>query len=150
MGQERHADHIFTTLASLSVDLTDGTASVGLAGHPPPILSVGGRLRLLTEEVGGPPLGLAEPPEWRLTEVDLGEDWSLLLYSDGIYEGRLGDRPERLGIEGLLGVLADAPGGSREYGEHPERLIDRVEEINQGPLVDDVALLSVTCRAGAG
>jgi serine phosphatase RsbU (regulator of sigma subunit) len=149
MVQERHADHIFTTLASLSIDLSEGTASVALAGHPPPILTSKGQVRLLTEDVGGPPLGLADPPRWRLTDTRLGEDWSLLLYSDGIYEGRVAGRPERLGIGGLLGVLADAPGGSREYGEYPERLIDRTEEINQGPLVDDVALLSVTYHARA-
>ena len=57
--QERHGDHIFTTLASLSIDLAQGRAATVLAGHPPPILVSGdGVPRLVADHPAGPPLGL--------------------------------------------------------------------------------------------
>ncbi|MGH2871916.1 MAG: PP2C family protein-serine/threonine phosphatase [Solirubrobacteraceae bacterium] len=143
--QERHAGHVYATVASIEVDLSTGTARVGLAGHPPPLLATAdGGLRLLTEHVGGPPLGIGLPPRWELHEVELGERWSLLLYSDGIYEGRVVSRGTRLGIDGLLEMLAaDSPNAIWEA--IPNRLLDQVEALNDGPLEDDVALLAVRC-----
>jgi serine phosphatase RsbU (regulator of sigma subunit) len=63
----------------------------------------------------------------------------LLFYSDGIYEGHVVGQEERLGIDGLLRTVAETPAD----GFDPELVIDRVEELNQGPLDDDVALLVV-------
>ncbi len=142
-NQERHADHVYATLASIEVNLSSGVAWVGLAGHPPPLLSTPDRgLRLITEHSGGPPLGIGLPPRWEMHEVELGERWSLLLYSDGIYEGRVASRGQRLGIDGLLELLAaDSP--TAIWDSVPNRLLDQVEALNDGPLEDDVALLAV-------
>jgi serine phosphatase RsbU (regulator of sigma subunit) len=143
-NQERHASHVYATVASIEVDLNTGRGWVGLAAHPPPLVSVGGDLRLLTEHGGGPPLGIGLPPRWELHEVELGERWSMLLYSDGIYEGRVVSRGTRLGIEGLLELLAaDSPNAI--WDAIPNRLLDQVEALNDGPLEDDVALLAVRC-----
>ncbi len=143
-SQERHADHVYTTVASVEVDLDTGRAWVGLAGHPPPLVAIDGELRLVTEHVGGPPLGIGLPPRWELHEVELGERWSLLLYSDGIYEGKVVSRGTRLGIEGLLELLAaDSPNAI--WDSIPNRLLDQIEALNDGPLEDDVALLAVRC-----
>jgi serine phosphatase RsbU (regulator of sigma subunit) len=150
MVQERHADHLFTTLATVTIDLSDDTAAVSLAGHPAPVLIADGRARLLVERSGGPPLGLADPPEWDRDRVGLGHRWSLLLYSDGIYEGRVPGGGDRLGIDGLLRVLTEAEAAGIDYGVDPAGLIDRVEGLNGGPLDDDVALLWLSCDAGAG
>lgn len=148
--QERHADHIFATLATVTLDLARGIASVALAGHPPPIVARGTAIELLTDEAAGQPLGVARPPEWQLVEVGVPAPFSLLLYSDGIYEGRVGATGPRLGIDGLLGVVAEAPPetADRGYASAPEQLIDRVEALNEGPLEDDVALLALTCDVG--
>ena len=145
LAQERHADHIFTTLASLSVDLEAGRADVRLAGHPPPILVSGRHWQLMGAGSGGPPLGLVDDGAWPAHEVKIGPSWSLLMYSDGIYEGHVPDRSERLGIEGLLELLSAAQGAMLDL---PEQLIERVEELNGGPLDDDVALMSLTRDAG--
>ncbi len=117
---------------------------MGLAAHPPPLVSVGGDLRLLTEQVGGPPLGIGLPPRWELHEVELGERWSMLLYSDGIYEGRVVSRGTRLGYRGAAGAVG---GGlpNAIWDAIPNRLLDQVEALNDGPLEDDVALLAVRC-----
>jgi serine phosphatase RsbU (regulator of sigma subunit) len=123
-NQERHADHIYATVASVEVDLRTGTACVGL--------------------VGGPPLGIGLPPRWEIHEVELGDAWTLLLYSDGIYEGHVVSRGVRLGIDGLLDLLA-AEGPEAIWNAVPDRLLDSVEALNDGPLEDDVALLAVRC-----
>lgn len=142
--QERHGDHIFTTLASLSIDLAQGRAATVLAGHPPPILVTGdGVPRLVADHPAGPPLGLGGAATLTPTEVEIGASWSLLLYSDGIYEGRVGAPHARLGIDGLLEMVSRSPGTSAMKLD-PERLIDEIEELNRGPLDDDVALLALT------
>ena len=144
-NQERHADHVYATVASIEIDLDTGKACVGIAGHPPPLLSTpDGGLRLITEHSGGPPLGIGLPPRWEMHEVDLGERWSLLLYSDGIYEGKVVSRGNRLGIDGLLDLLA-AESPTAIWDSVPNRLLDQVEALNDGPLEDDVALLAVRC-----
>jgi len=84
------------------------------------------------------------PPRWELEEVELGESWLLLLYSDGIYEGKVVSRGTRLGIEGLLELLR-AEGPDAIWESVPNRLLDQVEALNDGPLEDDVALLAVRC-----
>jgi serine phosphatase RsbU (regulator of sigma subunit) len=145
LTQERHADHIFTTLVSLSIDLDAGVAAVRLAGHPAPILISGSRPRLLSERQGGPPLGLSDGVGWPTHDVEMGPRWSLLVFSDGIYEGRVPDRTDRLGIAGLLELLAAAP---KAHIDAPEGLIEQVEGLNGGPLEDDVALLSLTYDGG--
>lgn len=147
--QERHADHIYATVASIRVDLRDDVASVALAGHPPPILRDERRPRLLRSDSPGQPLGLADPADWEFVDVKLPRRWSLLVYSDGIYEGHVGDPHERLGIEGLIDVLAgelSSDGGVAANGlwAAPGLLIDRVEQLNDGPLDDDVAVLVVS------
>jgi serine phosphatase RsbU (regulator of sigma subunit) len=83
------------------------------------------------------------------SETRIGDGWTLLLYSDGIYEGRVAGQNDRLGIDGFLGVLSEGRGsGASEFD--PERLIDRVEELNRGPLDDDVALLALKRDVGTG
>ncbi len=142
--QERHGDQIFTTLASLSIDLAGGRAATVLAGHPPPILlGEDGVPRLLDEQPAGPPLGLGGTSTLAPSELEIGDRWSLLLYSDGIYEGRVGEPHARLGIDGLLEMLR-WPAGSGSLKVNPELLIDRIEQLNEGPLDDDVALLALT------
>jgi serine phosphatase RsbU (regulator of sigma subunit) len=81
--------------------------------------------------------------------VALGEHWTVLLYTDGLIEGRVGDGGARLGSEGLVRSIEEF--SSREPGspqDRPvERLLDyvvgRVRDLNGGDLDDDLALLAV-------
>lgn len=148
-NQERHAEHVYATLASIELDLNLGTASLALAGHPPPLIATAERVSPLTEHGGGPPLGIGLPPRWDLHEIRLGGQWTLLLYSDGIYEGRVVSRGARLGIDGLIGLLAGA-GPDATWDLVPDGLLDHVEALNDGPLEDDVALLAVRCQGECG
>src|SRR6202042_545925 len=96
---------------------------------------------------GGPPLGLEAIPGLVPTEGEVGDRWTLLLYSDGIYEGHVTGQSDRLGIDGFLAVVGEDPATAAGDFD-PERLIDRVEELNEGPLDDDVALLALKRDAG--
>src|SRR2546429_2718883 len=62
---ERRSEEIFATVATVSVDVPAGQATVRLCGHPPPLLIAGSTVRPLsgttTMMLRGPP-GQATPP----------------------------------------------------------------------------------------
>jgi serine phosphatase RsbU (regulator of sigma subunit) len=71
--------------------------------------------------------------------VDLPDRWSLLLLTDGIFEGRVPGG--RLGMDGLAGMIERlAPDAGT-----PDALLDAViadaQDLNGGDLEDDLALL---------
>ena len=85
---------------------------------------------------------------WRPLEVPLEPGWALLLYTDGVFEGRVGGTVDRLGHENMAEMLmADVradPYWPRSPGALLDRLIQNVENLNRGPLDDDVALVLMT------
>ncbi|MGW4487676.1 PP2C family protein-serine/threonine phosphatase [Amycolatopsis sp. NPDC004368] len=144
---------LFATLCTVVVAPDRRSLRMNLAGHPPPLLiSRDGTGRLLPGDKLGVPLGVVPDARWDPLEVALEPGWSLVLYTDGIFEGRVGRGSERLGHEEMARLLVDL---LREAGTHHDqgvvldRLITRVEELNAGPLDDDVALTMVTHREEA-
>jgi hypothetical protein len=118
---------------------------LGLAGHPAPlILRDDGSLR----EVGspGPILGAWPDGTWPASQVPLGRDETLILYTDGVTDlpGRLvtdGALPhrKRFGLDRLCRALEGCAGGS------PEELLAALEAqltaFQEGGQVDDTAVL---------
>ena len=143
ISERRHED-IFATLATVTVDLTRGEATVRLAGHPPPLVLTDGAARTMPAAYG-PVLGVFEHSDRPATTVRLdGEDWSLLMYTDGLIEGRIGDGDERLGIGRLCSLVTSPDGRGCPRADLPAWLVARAEEANGGPLADDVAILLLT------
>ncbi|MFE1781048.1 PP2C family protein-serine/threonine phosphatase [Streptomyces sp. NPDC059506] len=142
LENERPDDEIFATLSVLEI-APDGTrAGLYLAGHPAPLLTRPAHgPRLLPHEAGGPALGLLPDAEWERYEVELGDEWSLMLYTDGLIEGRTGEGAGRLGQEGLLDLvaarLAEGLGGE----ELLDAAVTEVRLLNGGELTDDVAVV---------
>src|SRR5580658_9252614 len=101
LEHERHDDTMFVTLCMISVHPDRAAGSVRMAGHLPPLLLSGGRVAELPVPPAAP-LGLSEAPDWPGTPVRLDGSWSVLLYTDGLIEGRIGKGSERLGSEGLM------------------------------------------------
>ncbi|MFD0528893.1 PP2C family protein-serine/threonine phosphatase [Kitasatospora arboriphila] len=71
------------------------TVRLFLAGHPAPLLlGPDGPPRLLPADQAGPALGLLPCDDglaaWPAVELELRPGWSLLLYTDGLVEGRVG------------------------------------------------------------
>ncbi len=155
---ERRSDEIFATLAGVSIDLDAGQAAVRLAGHPAPLLISAGRARPCRVRPGMV-LGVLPGQTCPVGTFPLDTgDWALLMYTDGLIEGHDSRRDgpgSRLGIEGLCRLIDDFHSGSEPYSrtalaELPAYLASRAEELNGGPLPDDVAMLLVARDPAAG
>ncbi len=132
---ERHVPTLFTTVCTVAI--RDGVALVRLAGHPPPVVL--GPVPHALAPMVGLPLGIRSTASWEALRVELGPRWSLLLYTDGLVEGRGPVRGELLWPEGLLDLLARE--GGTDPAMLPERLVEHAVRFNGGPLSDDVAIL---------
>ncbi|HEX2323619.1 MAG TPA: SpoIIE family protein phosphatase [Streptosporangiaceae bacterium] len=142
--RERHRPEVFATVATLTIDIASGEGFMHIAGHPPPVL-LGAAPTTLGDGCGGPPLGLFDE-EWPAVPVALGSEWSLMLYTDGLIEGKGGPDGSVLGPEGLLGLItASSPGPSVPGFEDAlaDTLLKTVERLNGGPMADDVAFIIV-------
>ncbi|WP_245682007.1 PP2C family protein-serine/threonine phosphatase [Actinomadura kijaniata] len=157
LGHERRSEEIFTTLCNVTIAPSRRTARLHLAGHPAPLLfrpAAGGgpdEVTALPEYAHGPALGLFPGADWPTTEVELGgrdaTEWSLLLYTDGLIEGRTGDGTStRLGTEGLTGLARAARADGASGRGLIDRLVAEVEELNGDALTDDLAVLMLSHR----
>ena len=144
---ERRAREVFATVASVVLDLTTHRATVRLAGHPPPVLLSGGRAVPVTARTGIV-LGVSPRPT-PATEVELSQDdWSLLMYTDGLIEGKTGVGNERLDVNGLRSLLDEPAARTVPLPALPAWLVGRAEQGNGGPLADDVAMLLISRGGG--
>ncbi|MEV1288133.1 SpoIIE family protein phosphatase [Micromonospora sp. NPDC049679] len=144
---ERRLREIFASVAAVQLDLAGNRATVRMAGHPPPLLLSGGKVAPVPAP-GGLLLGV-RPRRPRAFDLEFeSDDWSLLMYTDGLIEGRIGGGNERLDVPGLQTLVADPATRGVPLAELPGWLVGRAEEINGGPLADDVAMLVVSRGGG--
>jgi serine phosphatase RsbU (regulator of sigma subunit) len=145
LPHERHEPDVFATLCTLEIDPDRRSASIRTAGHQAPILIDRHGVSTVDVPAGAPPLGIFEQSEWPAVRRPLEEPWSLLLYTDGLVEGRVGDGDERLGEQRLVRMVeghVEASGGlPQDAKELLGRLIAEVERLNGEPLTDDLAVL---------
>jgi serine phosphatase RsbU (regulator of sigma subunit) len=144
LEHERQDDTMFATLCMMSVHPDRHTGWVRMAGHLPPLLlNRRGVSELPT--LSAAPLGLSEVRDWPGTQVQLDGSWSILLYTDGLIEGRIGKGSERLGSEALMDLIRDSLGAPDNPGEELlDQVINRVRELNGGDLDDDLAVLALS------
>ncbi|MEU3982979.1 fused response regulator/phosphatase [Streptomyces sp. NPDC026672] len=142
LEHERADEEIFATLCTVDISPEGDRADLYLAGHPAPLLTRPGRdAELLPYDNNGPALGLLADARWPRMRVELGAEWGLMLYTDGLIEGRTGIGGERLGEDGMLEMVRrQLAQGMR--GEHLLRAaVHEVRELNGGELTDDVAVV---------
>ncbi|MEU6577794.1 SpoIIE family protein phosphatase [Streptomyces sp. NPDC046805] len=142
LEHERSDEEIFATLCTVDISPDGRSAGLCLAGHPSPLVAGPGRpARLLPQENNGPALGLLPGARWPRMQVQLGAAWSLMLYTDGLIEGRVGESGERLGQDGMVAMVRR----QLESGLHGENLlraaVNEVRDLNGGELTDDVAVV---------
>ena len=148
LQHEQQEEAMFATVCMLSVAPGRRTGILCLAGHPAPLLVTPDGITELAAPVCPPP-GLNASGNWPCLEVELGDSWSLLLYTDGLIEGRISRGPYRLGTDGLIGLVRDALGAPPFHpGEITgdallSNLIDQVRNLNNGDLDDDIAILAL-------
>ncbi|WP_242686220.1 SpoIIE family protein phosphatase [Aeromicrobium sp. IC_218] len=139
---ERTSAEVFATLTSIELDPDRRRMRVMRAGHPGVILHHRDGAELLEVE-GGLALGLV-PGEatWPVVEHRLDAGTGVVLFTDGLFEVRTGER-ERLGEQGLLDLARGAAGLDAE--EFVDLLVSRAGELAEahGGLGDDVAVIHV-------
>ncbi|WP_354641256.1 PP2C family protein-serine/threonine phosphatase [Kitasatospora camelliae] len=121
-------------------------AELYLAGHPAPLLlGPDARPVLLPADQAGPALGLlpcdTTHAVWPARRLALRPGWRLMLYTDGLVEGRVGADSRRLGQEGLIDLIAEHHAAGLTRGRLVDSALAEVEELNGGALTDDVAVL---------
>ncbi|MGW0161323.1 SpoIIE family protein phosphatase [Mycobacterium sp. NPDC003323] len=111
------------------------------AGHPPPLLLAGDGSAYFADTFGGQAVGMIDDPHFFSATMHLGAGDTLVLYTDGLPEARVGPGPERYDDDGktlLRFARAHAPAG-------PSAIIDAVRglltELGSG-VDDDVAVLA--------
>jgi serine phosphatase RsbU (regulator of sigma subunit) len=146
LEHERLADEVFATACMISVAPDRRTATVRVAGHPLPIVIADGEAHELPGPLTRPPLGIgAGAGTWPEVPVALPERWQLLLYTDGLIEGRVAGAAERLGGERLVALVAERA-GAEDGAALIDRLIATAERLNGDDLADDVAVLVLALR----
>jgi serine phosphatase RsbU (regulator of sigma subunit) len=140
---ERYKSNLFTTLCMLSVDPSRTTGTLHLVGHPPPLLITDSGVRELKAPIRTP-VGVGDGSRWPNSEVELGDRWTVLLYTDGLIEGRVRNERRRLDVDGLI-VLVEA---ALRQGLREEPLLDQVinavRDLNGGDLDDDMAVVAIS------
>jgi hypothetical protein len=141
--QRGGTDARFATIcmASFSPDLR--TAQFLTAGHPSPLLVFDDECI----ELGlrrQPPLGVVPTWDWQPLEVPLPEGvWSMLVYTDGLVEGRKspdGARP--FGAPGLCELLTASELPITDAGL--DHAIQAIQAANGGPMPDDIVAIAVS------
>jgi serine phosphatase RsbU (regulator of sigma subunit) len=142
---ERVHAHAFVTLCMVDVDPDHRRADITLAGHPAPVLLAhDGTAGPVGEEARGPLLGVLEGATWRPWSTELPPRWSLLVYTDGLIEGRADPgSTERLGERRALEILERHRASGAAGSELIHSLVAEVESRHGGPLTDDVAVCLV-------
>lgn len=130
------ADRPFVTACYLRLLAAPGrvTGSLVCAGHPLPLLlSAAGNVTAAGSP--GSLLGVLTAPELTAVPVELSPGDSLVLYTDGVTEGRTRSG-QRLGEPGLVACLAEAAGGTAD-----QIAAAVFELINDDTPTDDIAVL---------
>jgi serine phosphatase RsbU (regulator of sigma subunit) len=139
---ERAAPEIFATAAIVTLAADRRSAEVWRAGHHGLLARTPEGGVDLAEPPGGPALGmLPGMGDWPTGRLELDKGGALMLFTDGLFEGRTGPGSDRLGEERLLAL-------AREHGNLPaarfvDTLIATAENLaaGSGGLADDVAVV---------
>ncbi|KAA1427536.1 SpoIIE family protein phosphatase [Nocardioides antri] len=134
-----HETELFCTavLVRLRPHGASWRAVLSVGGHPPPLLLGGsGEVAAVTE--AGPLIGVIEGAHYPETHLTIEPGRGLLLYTDGATDARRGS--DFFDDHRLLASV-------RARGSEPRRLVDGlvgdIEEFQEGPASDDLALLAL-------
>jgi serine phosphatase RsbU (regulator of sigma subunit) len=145
---ERPVDHVFATACDVTVAPDLRHAELRVAGHPAPLLIRGSLVEEVDVAERGPILGLTDLSSWPVQHVELGDDWKLLVFTDGIIEGRTPDGG-RLDSDGFVRLALEAVLTADDLGVFADELVTAAEHANGGPLRDDLALFLLAHTAAS-
>jgi sigma-B regulation protein RsbU (phosphoserine phosphatase) len=102
----------FVTMLILTLDFKKGQFEAASAGHPPPLIGIGGKLRRLELEAQLV-LGVEKQVRYPTQRFALPPNANLLLYTDGVLDARA-PGGDHFGTERLLAALAGRSGNAQE------------------------------------
>jgi len=153
LPHERHEPDVFATLCTLEIAPDRGVADIRVAGHQAPILIDANGVSIVEVSAGAPPLGIFEQSEWPAQRQTLTGPWSLLLYTDGLVEGKIGAGQERLGEQRLVEMIERRLEATASWPDDAQALLDsliaEVERLNGEPLTDDLAVLLLSSSSSS-
>ena len=141
---ERSRQDAFATLVSVCATPGAEQARVVRAGHPGLLVRHGARVEWV-EVAAGPALGVVPGGgHWPETGLRVPAGGSVVLFTDGLFEGHVGDSPERLGEAGLLALALELAGTDPDA--FVDGLIERAEALAEprGGLANDVAVVHLS------
>jgi serine phosphatase RsbU (regulator of sigma subunit) len=135
----------FVSLLLLVLDLKNGVMDIADAGHPPPLIDVGGKFETLPVK-SQLVLGVEHGVEYPTQRLPLPPDATLVLYTDGVVDA-MTRQSQRFTLAGLQKSLASAPRGSRKM---IDAILDGVNQHLAGqPLDDDLTLVVIRLQPSA-
>jgi len=143
---EREDEYVFATLTHLAFSADHQHVRLLRAGHPGVLLRSHSGVQLI-EGSAGPAVGLVPSPDWAETQLVLPPGAGLVLFTDGLFEGRTGPGSERLGEDGLLELAGDLT--ALPSAAFVDTLLERTEAVagQYGGLADDVAVVHLRWKA---
>jgi PAS domain S-box-containing protein len=147
----RPSEEMFATVCCLWASPDCRRLTVALAGHPPPLLTRGDQVDIV-DVAGGPALGILDQGySWEADVLEVGDDWALLCYTDGLIEGlRAPGSVERFGIEALCDATTKLVGAQVDIDALLDGLLEVVLEANGQDLSDDIAMLCLATSVRPG
>jgi sigma-B regulation protein RsbU (phosphoserine phosphatase) len=131
-----------TLIFGVLTPTTDGyDIRMASGGHPPPLLLPARGQAQYVDTVGGMPIGIVTKAKFVSTRIVLGAGDTLVLYSDGLTEARIGAGVERYDDDGALLQFAaqHCPTTASAVIDDIRSLLD---DLGSG-VEDDVAVLAV-------
>lgn len=134
----------FVTMILAVLDGDTGALSVVSAGHPDPLIRrADGRVEVIGEEGGGPPLGIDQECGYEPLMVGLGPGDGLILFTDGITEA-MDRRGDWFGKSRLIEAVAGLPPEPATQGRGVLHLVRR--HVGDAPQSDDITLICIRRR----
>ncbi|TDC95730.1 fused response regulator/phosphatase [Actinomadura sp. 7K507] len=141
LQHERWGEEIFTTVCTVTIAPDRRSARMHRAGHPRPLFFGPDGVEAVPDEPRGPALGLIPGVDWPAIDLELGDSWGLLLYTDGLIEGYAGEAGGYLDLSGLMELTKIAYRDGRRGDVLIDGLIAEAERLNGDVLSDDLAVL---------
>jgi serine phosphatase RsbU (regulator of sigma subunit) len=132
----------FATLVYGVLDPNRGRITVGIAGHPPPLIYRHDASEIETIELQGSILGAFEEEQFQQESYELGPKDLLLVFTDGLIEAR-SDSGEFYGRRRIEEELLKF-GPVLSTKELTEKMLDQAKEF--GPLTDDTVVFTLRCE----
>ncbi|MFD9127106.1 PP2C family protein-serine/threonine phosphatase [Kitasatospora sp. NPDC059571] len=144
LAAERTRPDVFATCATLTLSPDRSAATVHLAGHHAPLLHTRDGWAG-TDAPHGIALGMMPGHGgWEAAKIALPPAGALMLFTDGLIEGHVGDGPDRLGTDGLLELVRAA--GPLPPDVLLDHLVTTADRLNRGRHSDDLAILHLAWR----